>query len=97
MLPPTTNIKEAYANGQDSEQDFIQNLSLFLSTFLKEHGSLVEKKTEFSDKLLAVSKSKKKFNIPVLNVFFIFCFAVLALALLLGLVLALALISRFWL
>lgn len=44
MLPLTINIKEAYANGKDDEQKFIQNLSLFLCTFLKEHGQLVEKK-----------------------------------------------------
>ncbi|KAK6636151.1 Exportin-1 [Polyplax serrata] len=43
MLPLNTNIKEAYAQGQDQEQSFIQNLALFLCTFLKEHGSLIEK------------------------------------------------------
>ncbi|GAB6021702.1 Exportin-1 [Chamberlinius hualienensis] len=52
MLPPNTNIKEAYANGQDSEQNFIQNLSMFLCTFLKEHGSLVEAKEEKSQSLM---------------------------------------------
>jgi exportin-1 len=44
MLPLTINIRDAYANGRDDEQKFIQNLSLFLCTFLKEHGTLVEKK-----------------------------------------------------
>nr|CAG4651571.1 EOG090X00LI [Triops cancriformis] len=44
MLPVNTNIKEAYAHGQDAEQNFIQNLAMFLCTFLKEHGSLAEKK-----------------------------------------------------
>ena len=44
MLPLTINIKDVYANGKDDEQKFIQNLSLFLCTFLKEHGQLVEKK-----------------------------------------------------
>lgn len=43
MLPSTTNIKESYSNGQDDEQKLIQNLALFLCTFLKEHGALVEK------------------------------------------------------
>ncbi|EDO44035.1 predicted protein [Nematostella vectensis] len=47
MLPLTINIKEAYANGRDDEQKFIQNLSLFLCSFLKEHGQLVEKKVRF--------------------------------------------------
>lgn len=51
MLPLNTNMKEAYAGGLDAEQNFIQNLALFLCTFLKEHGTLVEKK-ESSDTLL---------------------------------------------
>ncbi|KAG9510172.1 Exportin-1 [Fragariocoptes setiger] len=42
MLPSTTYIREAYANGKDDEQKFIQNLSLFLCTFLREHGKLIE-------------------------------------------------------
>ena len=44
MLPVDTNLKQAYVNGTDDEQKFIQNLALFLSTFLKEHGHLLEKK-----------------------------------------------------
>ena len=43
MLPVETNVREAYANGQDAEQQFIQDLALFFCVFLKEHGSLVEK------------------------------------------------------
>ena len=43
MLPANTDIKEAYAKGGDEEQKFVQNLALFLCTFLKEHGSLIEK------------------------------------------------------
>ena len=54
MLPLTTNIKEAYQHGRDDEQNFIQNLSLFLCMFLKEHGSLVEKKPELHELLLEV-------------------------------------------
>nr|NVI73573.1 embargoed [Cucujiformia] len=42
MLPLDTDIRTAYAHGQDQEQNFIQNLALFLCTFLREHGSLVE-------------------------------------------------------
>ncbi|CAN7994790.1 unnamed protein product [Ixodes hexagonus] len=53
MLPPSTVIKEAYSNGQDDEQKFIQNLSLFLCTFLKEHGALVEKRTDLREILQA--------------------------------------------
>uniref|UniRef100_T1DC64 Exportin-1 n=1 Tax=Cupiennius salei TaxID=6928 RepID=T1DC64_CUPSA len=52
MLPPATNIKEAYANGQDDEQKFIQNLSLFLCTILKEHGSLIQKRMELNETFL---------------------------------------------
>ncbi|CAL1266809.1 unnamed protein product [Larinioides sclopetarius] len=52
MLPADTIIKDAYANGEDENQKFIQNLSLFLSIFLKEHGSYVEKKPELSKTFL---------------------------------------------
>lgn len=51
MLPLETNIREAYAVGQDQEQNFIQNLAMFLCTYLKEHGALVEKK-QLNDTLL---------------------------------------------
>ena len=44
MLPLQTDIRQAYSNGSDAEQQFIQNLALFLCTFLKERGPLVEKK-----------------------------------------------------
>ena len=47
-------MRIAYANGADTEQKFIQNLALFLCTYLKEHGSLVEK-DEFRSDLLTVS------------------------------------------
>lgn len=59
MLPLNTNIKEAYAQGQDQEQNFIQNLAMFLCTFLKEHGSLVEK-SALNEILLKVSFVKRK-------------------------------------
>lgn len=42
MMPhPSTalNLREAYQKGRDEEQNFIQNLALFLVTILKEHGS----------------------------------------------------------
>lgn len=53
MLPQNTNIKEAYATGQDEEQKFVQNLSLFLCTFLKQHGDLLEKDAAQRDVLMA--------------------------------------------
>lgn len=46
MLPLTTNLKDAYGNGRDDEQNFIQNLALFLCSFLKEHGNLLEEKVQ---------------------------------------------------
>lgn len=52
MLPLSTNIREAYKNGQDDEQNFIQNLALFLCTFLKEHAMLIEQKPELQNNLL---------------------------------------------
>lgn len=55
MLPIHTNIKEAYSSGQDQEQNFIQNLALFLCTFLKEHAPLVEKNGSNED-LLKVNR-----------------------------------------
>jgi len=48
MLPSTTNLKDAYGNGRDDEQNFIQNLALFLCSFLKEHGNLLEEKVIIS-------------------------------------------------
>ena len=54
MLPLTVNIKDAYKHGRDDEQNFIQNLSLFLCTFIKEHGLLIEKKPELTETLLEV-------------------------------------------
>ncbi|KAH0521458.1 Exportin-1 [Microtus ochrogaster] len=52
MLPLNTNIRLAYSNGKDDEQNFIQNLSLFLCTFLKEHGQLLEKRLNLREALM---------------------------------------------
>ncbi|KAI1240362.1 hypothetical protein IHE44_0008779 [Lamprotornis superbus] len=52
MLPLNTNIRLAYSNGKDDEQNFIQNLSLFLCTFLKEHGLLIEKRLNLRETLM---------------------------------------------
>lgn len=57
MLPLNTNIRLAYANGKDDEQNFIQNLSLFLCTFLKEHGQLIEKRLNLRETLMEVRKN----------------------------------------
>lgn len=42
MIHPSTNMNQVYRTGSDAEQNFIQNLAVFLCTFLKEHGTLVE-------------------------------------------------------
>ena len=34
MIPPSTNIAQAYANAGDSGQELVLNLALFLSNFL---------------------------------------------------------------
>ena len=51
ILPLNINLKDAYRNGTSDEQNFIQNLSLFLTAFLKEHGTLIEKKSEYRELL----------------------------------------------
>jgi len=52
MLPVETNIKDAYANaGADGEQQFIQDLALFLCVYLKDHGALIEQR-ELNELLL---------------------------------------------
>lgn len=58
MLPLNTNIRLAYANGKDDEQNFIQNLSLFLCTFLKEHGQLIEKRLNLRETLMEVRRTR---------------------------------------
>lgn len=55
MLPQATCIKDAYAKGSDEEQKFIQNLSLFLCTYLKEHGEFLEGNQECQPSLTSLS------------------------------------------
>ena len=57
MLPLSTNICEAYKNGKEDEQNFIQNLALFLCIFLKEHAVLIEQKPELQNTLLEVQQN----------------------------------------
>ncbi|KAF9264734.1 hypothetical protein L218DRAFT_200244 [Marasmius fiardii PR-910] len=42
MIPPSTNIAQAYANASDSGQELVLNLALFLSNFLSNHLRAVE-------------------------------------------------------
>jgi exportin-1 len=42
MIPPNTNIAQAYANAGDAGQELVLNLSLFLANFLSNHLRAVE-------------------------------------------------------
>lgn len=42
MIPPSTNISQAYANAGDAGQELVLNLALFLSNFLSNHLRAVE-------------------------------------------------------
>lgn len=44
IIDPNTKMNQIYTTGTDSEQNFVQNLAMFLCTFLKEHGQLLEKR-----------------------------------------------------
>ncbi|KAH9727965.1 protein EXPORTIN 1A [Citrus sinensis] len=52
ILPPTTNIPEAYAHGNSEEQAFIQNLALFFTSFFKFHIRVLESTQENISALL---------------------------------------------
>ncbi|XP_013667542.2 protein EXPORTIN 1A-like [Brassica napus] len=53
ILPPNTNIPEAYSNGSGEEEAFIQNLALFFTSFFKFHIRVLESTPEFVTLLLA--------------------------------------------
>lgn len=42
MIPPSTNIAQAYANAGDAGQELVLNLSLFLCNFLSNHVRIIE-------------------------------------------------------
>ena len=42
MIPPNTNIAEAYNNANDAGQELVLNLALFLTNFLSNHLRAVE-------------------------------------------------------
>jgi exportin-1 len=37
MIPPSTNIAQAYSNAGDAGQELVLNLSMFLANFLSNH------------------------------------------------------------
>ena len=51
-MPLTIDLKAVYRTAKDDDQKFIQNLALFLSNFLKEHGVLIERTTDMKETLL---------------------------------------------
>jgi len=51
-MPLTIDLKAAYRSAKDDDQRFIQNLALFLSNFLKEHGILIERTADLKETLL---------------------------------------------
>ena len=51
-MPLTIDLRAAYRSAKDDDQRFIQNLALFLSNFLKEHGILIERTVDLKETLL---------------------------------------------
>jgi exportin-1 len=51
-MPLSIDLKSAYRTAKDDDQRFIQNLALFLSNFLKEHGILIERTPDLKETLL---------------------------------------------
>ena len=51
-MPLTIDLRVAYRSAKDDDQKFIQNLALFLSSFLKEHGILIERTVDLKETLL---------------------------------------------
>ncbi|OVA18398.1 Importin-beta [Macleaya cordata] len=52
ILPPGTNIPDAYSHGSSDEQAFIQNLALFFTAFYKSHIRVLEATPENRSALL---------------------------------------------
>jgi exportin-1 len=50
-MPLSIDLKSAYRTAKDDDQRFIQNLALFLSNFLKEHGILIERTPDLKETL----------------------------------------------
>ncbi|KAK7308886.1 hypothetical protein RJT34_05201 [Clitoria ternatea] len=52
ILPPTTNIPDAYSHGSSEQQAFIQNLAMFFTSFYKVHIRILESTQENISALL---------------------------------------------
>ena len=42
MVPSHVDLQQAFADGSSDEQDFVQQLGIFLATFLKAHSAALE-------------------------------------------------------
>ncbi|KAI8365384.1 nuclear export factor CRM1 [Radiomyces spectabilis] len=42
MIPPNTDIADVYENSSDDDQEFVQNLAIFLTSFLTAHVKIIE-------------------------------------------------------
>jgi exportin-1 len=40
MIPPSTDICAVYENSSDDDQEFVQNLAIFLTSFLSSHNKV---------------------------------------------------------
>ncbi|ORX53573.1 nuclear export factor CRM1 [Hesseltinella vesiculosa] len=52
MIPPQTDIASVYENSSDDDQEFIQNLALFLTGFLSSHLNVVEQSPDSQNVLM---------------------------------------------
>lgn len=53
FLPPSVDIPAAYAAGSEEDQQFVQNLALFLTSFLRQHLALIEGRSQLHEALIA--------------------------------------------
>ncbi|KAI8062519.1 CRM1 C terminal-domain-containing protein [Gongronella butleri] len=52
MVPPSTDIAMVYENSSDDDQEFVQNLALFLTSFLSSHLRIIERSPATQDMLI---------------------------------------------
>ncbi|CAO3654323.1 unnamed protein product [Mucor hiemalis] len=52
MIPPSTDICAVYENSSDNDQEFVQNLALFLTSFLSSHNKTIERVEGAQDLLI---------------------------------------------
>ncbi|KAI9023764.1 nuclear export factor CRM1 [Phycomyces nitens] len=52
MVPPSTDLAEVYENSADDDQEFVQNLALFLTGFLSSHLKILEQSSATTELLV---------------------------------------------